>query len=175
MDWLFLPPWRSIQLKNPSLSGESRAWISLNKVEWINNKPSEWWNMPVRGKKLAQMGQKYSQVYTLSHKHTHQEVMRQLPFWIGTVHLWAGHKIPLRITSPNHKIPCDKGEYVTTPPPLLAPLSPSSTHPLSHTLWEITTDGGQSALMWAERELNSAPAWLTDSDCRRYYHANSLR
>lgn len=152
MDWLSLPH-GSIQLKK--YKSESRIWISLNKVEWINNKLSEWWNIPVRGEKLAQMGQN-------AHAHTPQDVMRRLPFWIGTVHLWLGHKIPLRITSLDHKIPCDKGNIwqpgtsPLTPPPLHPPtLSPGLSGRLqrmaSHPLW-CEQNGGLTLLQ---------PGWLT--------------
>lgn len=101
--------------------------------------------------------------------HTPVEQMRQLCFWIEAAHLWSAHKIPLRITSLNRKIPRDKGN-IWQPPSFLPP----PLYPLSLSLW--------GCCGWAipfevsiEQGLNSTLAWLTDSDSRRYYHANSLR
>lgn len=153
MVWLFLPPWRSIQLKK-SVSGESGVWISLNKVEWINNKLSGWWNMSARGnKKLARMGQKYSR-YTHTQIHTHPRKWRDSSgFELELSIFGQATQFPSESQVWTIKFPVIKGVY-DNQPPLLRPncpptSSPAHPLPLSHSFWEITVDGGPSALMWA--------------------------
>lgn len=120
----FSAPWRNIQLKNTSLSGESRAWISLNKVEWINNKLSKWWNMPVGG---GGSWHKWTKVLTGIHTHTHTHTHPRKwwdssRFELELSILGRAIKFPSESQVWTIKFPVIKAIY-DNPPPLPTPLT----------------------------------------------------